>query len=140
MDFLIKALGLDKKLRATLLEYVLYISIAAALCLHLGGTLIAFGQVLVILSGAINELTLFITGSLGIMSAIEQVKLKLAQIHPILTGASPDIHYCMAAIGAGIIYIRVKLNHIEHSEAIKAVQNEPNLTPAPIETQKPEVK
>ena len=133
MDFLIKTLGLDKELHQKLLEYVLYFSIAVALCLHLGDTLIAFGNVLVILSSAINELTLFITGNLGIMAVMDQIKVKLALIPPILKGASPDIHYCLAAVGALIIYIKVKVNHIIHSEAIKAVQT-------PTVENKPEVK
>lgn len=136
MDFLIKTLGLDKKVRQTALEYILYVSIAGALCLHLGGALIALGKALIILSGAIGQISLFANGNLGLLATFAQIKLKLASIGPVFKVASPDIHYCVASVGAFIIYLRVKLNHAEHLKAINAqiTVNPPTATSSPTPT------
>ena len=66
-----------------------------------------------------------------------QIKLKLAGIGPIMTKASPDFHYCIGAIGAGILYLKVKLNHLEHAQAIASntqVLNALNALITPIQT------
>ena len=133
MDFLIKMLGLDSKVRQKALEYVLYITLAGAFLLHIGDVLIALGNVCLVLSAAVGQLNLFVNGSLGIMATIGQIKLKLAGIGPIMTKASPDFHYCIGAIGAGILYLKVKLNHLEHAQAIASNTQVLNALTTPVQ-------
>ena len=134
MEFFLKIFGLDKKAGQLALEYAIYISLAAAFLLHLGDTLIAFGNCLVILSGAVSQLSNI--GTVGVLATIAGFKLALAHAGATLKAASPDIHWCLGALVAAAAYLKIKLSHKEtvatvaaNAAAITTLQSAPPCPP-----------